>query len=128
MSLNQSQLFDAETGGPVEGDPEFEQEEDEVPRVLRRANALVGGKRPSSMNAYAPRSESESEGNDSGSGEGDEPEGDRGDIDLALYFARFQLPPTSQIALCRTYANYLAALARPTRVAGGPGSSKKAKK
>lgn len=35
--------------------------------------------------------------------------------DLGEYFANFGLPNESQIAMCRTYANYLAALTRPKR-------------
>lgn len=34
-------------------------------------------------------------------------------VDLGVYFAQFGLSHASQIALCRTYANYLAALTRP---------------
>lgn len=36
-------------------------------------------------------------------------------VDLGVYFAQFNLPHASQIALCRTYANYLAALTRPKK-------------
>ncbi len=35
--------------------------------------------------------------------------------DLADYFATFGLAHESQIAMCRTYANYLAALTRPKK-------------
>lgn len=35
--------------------------------------------------------------------------------DLAEYFASFGLAHESQIAMCRTYANYLAALTRPKK-------------
>ncbi len=38
-----------------------------------------------------------------------------GEPDLALYFGRFGLERESQVAMCRTYANYLAALARPKK-------------
>lgn len=35
--------------------------------------------------------------------------------DLGEYFSGFELTAVSQIAMCRTYANYLAALSRPKR-------------
>jgi len=35
------------------------------------------------------------------------------EIDIQAYLEQFDLPPASQIAICRTYANYLAANSRP---------------
>ncbi len=39
-----------------------------------------------------------------------------GQPDLGEYFGQWQIPPTAEIALCRTYANYLASKMKAARV------------
>ena len=82
-----------------------------APRALARSHAFQGVKRPRGVHGLAQFLDLEA-GVDS---EGD-PEGDSSDeeeeVDLAVYFAGHNLDPQTQIGICRTYANYLAALVR----------------
>lgn len=89
LSLDEQEL-DASSGSS-----NHEDSGDEEPK-LRRSGAFAG-KRP--RNLFGDFEEADVEQSP----------------DLASYFAQFGLPNESQIAMCRTYANYLAALTRPKK-------------
>ncbi len=74
-------------------EPEYE-EEDEVPRPLKRQNA---GKSLLSMGSLLCSEQWEEP----------EDEAAMAQPDLGEYFGQWEMPPSSEIALCRTYANYL---------------------
>lgn len=86
---------DIASSSSVEEPGSIEDDEDVAP--LHRSGAFAG-KAPWSLADLA-----------------DEAEGSEDEPDLASYFSKFGLDPSSQIAMCRTYANYLAALVRPKR-------------
>ncbi len=67
-----------------------------TPTPLRRSFA-VAGKRPMAAAFGVESSEADEQ------------------PDLGAYFASFGLAHASQIAMCRTYANYLAAMTRPKK-------------
>ncbi len=80
----------------IPSEDEDQYEEDEVPRPLKRQNA---GKGLLSLQSSVRCQEKYEE---------EEDQAVLGQPDLGDYFGRWEMPPSSEIALCRTYANYLA--------------------
>ena len=76
----------------------------DLPRNLQQSGAgIFAGKAPRSAETYFGAFEDDPE---------DESDASAAEPDLSIYFASFGLSTHSQIALCRTYANHLAARAR----------------
>lgn len=90
-------------------------ESDDLPTNLQRSGARVypAGKSPMLASAAMDAFEDS---------DPEEDPSDAGDPDLAVYFGAYGLPTHSQIAICRTYANHLAARVRATR---GPGKKRR---
>lgn len=99
---DEDDLFSSSSSSGDEEEEDEEDEEEDAGRSLQRSQAFIetqkGFKRPFFLEA-----------------EEEEEELCDGTPDLAEYFAKFGLPNESQIAMCRTYANYLAALTRPKK-------------
>ncbi len=90
-----------------EDEPEYEEEEDEVPRPLKRQNA--------GMSPLLTQDRLMASLRCSEQWENPEDEAVMAQPDLGEYFGQWEMPPSSEIALCRTYANYLASKLKAVR-------------